>query len=797
VTTRLFGEPVARREDGRFLTGRGRYTADFEPKAAHAAFVRSDFAHARIAGIDTSGAASVPGVLGVFTYADLDGDFAERLPVLVPSDKLINPRTQFALARDEVCYAGEVVAMIVARDRYTAEDAAERIQVEYEPLAAAVDLEAAAGGSPVAHLDMTDNVAGRVTEETGDVDAALASASRVFEWRFVMERSAAIPLETRAVVAAYDPTEDRLLVHDSTQAPTGVRFGLAMLLGMDPDRVHVVAPDVGGGFGQKVIQFYPEEVLVPWAACRLGVPVKWVEDRRENFIGSNQERGQIHDVRVGVEEDGRILGLEDRFLHDTGAYCSYGLILPIITAAQLPGPYRLENYRYELRSIFTNTVPTSPYRGAGRPHAAFVMERVIEKVSRELGLDSLDVRRRNFIRADEFPYHVGVTFQDGGPTVYDSGDYQKGLDSLLAELDPERTRTEIAEARSSGRRVGLGFAGYVEGTGIGPYEGASVSINPDGTVSVATAHGTQGQAHETVFAQIAADELGAPIEQVQVTTGDTRRLGFGVGTFASRTAVVAGTAVLRAAQEVRRQAAEVAARVLEVSPEDVVFEGGAVHVVGAPDRSIPLGRLAMASNPTRYAFGKDAEEGARLSQIAYAGGDRPLPEGSRPGLAAVEYYSPSSGVFGFGFHAAVVEVDPDTGEVRVLRYLVHHDSGRVINPMVVEGQIHGGVAQGIGGALYERIAYGPEGQIMNASFMDFLLVSAAEMPSIEQVHTETPSPNNPLGIKGVGEAGTIPVSAAIANALEDALGIPVDRMPVMPEEVLALLRSASEATSSM
>jgi CO/xanthine dehydrogenase Mo-binding subunit len=418
------------------------------------------------------------------------------------------------------------------------------------------------------------------------------------------------------------------------------------------------------------------------------------------------------------------------------------------------------------------------------------MERVIEKVSRELGLDALEVRRRNFVKRDEFPYHVGVTFQDGGPTVYDSGDYERGLDTLLAELDLERTRKEIAEARASGRKLGLGIAGYVEGTGIGPYEGASVSIDPDGTVSVATAHGTQGQAHETVFAQIAADELGTPIEQVRVTTGDTRRLGFGVGTYASRTAVVAGNAVLRAAQEVRRQAAEVAGRVLEVSPQDVVFADGAVHVAGAPDRSIPLGRLAMASNPTRYAFGKDAEEGARLSQLAYAGGDRPLPEGSRPGLAAVEYYSPSSGVFGFGFHAAVVEVDPETGAVRVLRYLVHHDSGRVINPMVVEGQIHGGVAQGIGGALYERIAYGPEGQIMNASFMDFLLVSAAEMPRIEQVHTETPSPNNPLGIKGVGEAGTIPVSAAIANALEDALGVPVDRMPVMPEEVLSLLQSS-------
>jgi CO/xanthine dehydrogenase Mo-binding subunit len=792
VTTRLFGERVPRTEDARLVTGRGRFVADFEPHAAHAAFVRSDHAHARILGVDVSEAAAMPGVLGVFVHADLDGGFADRLPLLVPSDKLIAPRTQYALARAEVCYMGEVVAMVVARDRYLAEDAAERVVVDYEPLPAVVDLATAAAGDPVAHLDMTDNLAGVVAEETGDVDAAMASADHVFEWRFAMQRSASTPLETRGVVARYDAAENRLLVHDATQAPTGVRFGLSMLFDLSPDNVHVVAPDVGGGFGVKVIQFFPEEVLVPWASRRLGVPVKWIEDRREHFIGSNHERGQLHSVRVGVAADGRILALEDRFVHDTGAYCSYGLILPIITAAQLPGPYRLENYRYELRSTFTNTVPTSPYRGAGRPHAAFVMERVIERVARELGLDSLDVRRRNFIPPDAFPYSVGVTFQDGGLTVYDSGDYERGLDTLLAKLDLAATRSDVAVAKAEGRLVGLGIGGYVEGTGIGPYEGASVGIDPDGMVTVATAHGSQGQAHQTVFAQIAADALGTPLERVRVTTGDTRRLGYGVGTFASRTAVVAGNAVHKASQEVRRQAADVAARVLEAAPDDLVFEGGSVRVAGAPDRSVTLARLALASNPTRYAFGKEAEEGARLSQLAYAHGDRPLPEGSKPGLAAVEYYSPTSGVFGFGFHAAVVEIDPETGEVRILRYVVHHDCGRVINPMIVEGQIHGGVAQGIGGALYEQIAYSPEGQIQNATFADFLMVTAAEMPVIEQVHTETPSPNNPLGVKGMGEAGTIPASATIANALEDAIGVPFDRMPAMPEDILAAIRQSRQ-----
>jgi carbon-monoxide dehydrogenase large subunit len=789
MTTRLFGERVPRREDDRLVRGRGRYTANLEPQAAHAAFVRSDFAHARISAIDVSEALTIPGVLGAFTYDDLEGSFADRLPVLVPNPGLESPRTQFPLARDEVCYQGEVVAMVVATSRGIAEDAAELVTVMYDPVPSVVDLEQSAAGSPVAHLDMAGNVAGRGAEATGDVDAAFASAPHVFDWRFEMTRSAAMPLETRAVLARYDPVETRLLVYDATQAPTGVRFGLAMLFGLPPDNVHVVAPDVGGGFGVKVIQFYPEEVMVPWAARKIGVPVQWVEDRREHFLGSNHERGQVHHVRVGVDDRGRILALEDRFLHDSGAYCSYGLILPIITAAQLPGPYRLENYRYSFEAIFTNTVPTSPYRGAGRPHAAFVMERVIEKVARALGLDALEVRRANFVPPDAFPHHVGVTFQDGGPTVYDSGDYQGGLDALLGRLDLARTRDDIVAARAEGRLVGLGFGAYVEGTGIGPYEGASVSIDPDGTVAVATAHGSQGQAHETIFAQIAGDELGVPVEQVRVVTGDTRRLGYGVGTFASRTAVVGGNAVLMASREVRRQAARTAARILEVAPEDLTFADGSVHVTGAPDRSIPLGRLAMASNPTRYAFGTDAEEGARLSQLAYAGGDRPLPEGSKPGLAAVEYYSPTSGVFGFGFHAAVVEIDAETGVVHVLRYVAHHDSGRVVNPIVVEGQIQGAVIQGLAGALLERIEYGDDGQLLNPGFMGFLIPSAADVAGIEQLHTETPSPNNPLGIKGVGEAGTIPVSAVVANAVSDALGgVDLDRMPLAPEDVFMLAR---------
>ncbi|MGI8562489.1 MAG: aerobic carbon-monoxide dehydrogenase large subunit [Candidatus Dormibacter sp.] len=788
MTTKLFGERVERREDGRLLTGAGRFTDDLAHDAAQAAFVRSDFAHARICDIDVSGALDVAGVLGVYTYDDLQGGFAERLPLLIPHRDLKSPRTQYALARNEVCYAGEVVAMVVARDRYIAEDAAQAIRIEYEPLPVVVDLEqAVAVGSPLTHSDAADNVAAHVSEMKGDVDGVLGSAPHVFKWRFRPERSASMPMEGRAVFARYDSGQDTIEVYDSTQAPTGIRAGLAELFELDWDRVHVIAPDVGGGFGVKVMQFYPEEVLVPWASRQLGMPVKWTEDRREHFIGSNQERGQIHDVRVGVDAEGRILTLDVRFLHDTGAYCPYGLIVPIITAAQLPGPYRLANYRYSFWSVFTNTVPVSPYRGAGRPQAVFVMERVIERVAHELGLDSLEVRRRNFIQPDQFPYDVGVSWQDGGPTVYDSGDYPGGFQLLLDSLGLDGARQQQAEARAEGRLVGLGVGCYVEGTGIGPYEGATIAILPDGTVSAATGLSTQGQGHETIFAQIVADELGVPLERISVTTGDTRRIGFGVGTFASRSAVVAGHAMLRAARSLREQTAKLASTTLEVAVEDLVFEAGAVHVRGVPEKSVPLGRLTLVSNPLRYAYGRDARFAAELAQRAYAKADRPLPEGSRPGLSALEYYSPAAGVFGFGMHAALVEVDRRTCNLKILRYVIVHDCGRIINPLIVDGQVLGGLAQGIGGAFYERIHYSPEGQIQNASFMDFLIPYATEIPPVELHHLETPSPRNELGVKGVGEAGTIPVPAVIANGLSDALGVPIDHVPLSPEELFQIL----------
>ena len=787
MTTRLFGERVERREDDRLLVGQGRFTDDFEPHAAHAAFVRSDYAHARITDVDVTGALDVDGVHAVYTYEDLEGKFAEPLPLIIPHEAIADGRTQYALARDEVRYVGETIAMVVARDRYIAEDAAGEIVVTYEPLPVVADLEqAAAPDAPLVHTGRADNVVARLGEEHGDADAGFKQADRIFEWRLEIERSAATPLEARAVVARFDG-EGGLLVHDATQAPTGIRAGLSRLFDIDIDKVHVVAPDVGGGFGVKVIQFYPEEVLVPLAARNLGLAVKWTEDRREHFVASTHERKQIHHVKVGASTDGRITALETSFLHDSGAYCPYGLIIPIISAAQLPGPYRLDNYRYDFTALFTNRVATSPYRGAGRPHGAFVMERVMDRLAAELQLDRAEIRRRNMIQPDEFPYHVGITFQDGGPTVYDSGDYPRQFELLLEKVGYDEFEQRREAARREGRKIGLGIACYVEGTGIGPYEGAAINVQVDGTVTVATGLSSQGQGHQTILAQIAADELGVPIDTIHVTTGDTRRQGYGVGTFASRTAVVSGNAVQKAAAEVRRQAAELAARILEADPQDIEFEDGVARVVGSPAHELPIGQLAAIANPLRYAFGEESAQAALYTRRVYASQDVPLPDGTTPGLNAVEYFSPASGVFGFGMHAAVVEIDEATCDVRILDYVVGHDCGRIINPTIVDGQMYGGIAQGIGGALYERMAYDENGQLLNASFMDFLMPYATELPNPELFHTETPSPNNVLGIKGVGEAGTIPVAGAIANAISDALGVQIDRMPISPQQIYEIV----------
>ena len=778
MTTRWFGEPVLRLEDERLLRGRGRYTDDLDEGALHGCFVRSPYAHARITAIDVEAARRAPGVAAVYTAADLPFGSLE-LPLLIPHPALTHGRTQRCLASEVVRYVGEAVAFVVADDRYLAEDAAELVEVEYEPLPVVITPEAADEARHRVHEDVPGNVAAELTQERGDVAAALAAAPHRLDLRLRFERAAAAPMEARATWARWDAVERRLLVYGSTQSPTSIRGGLAMLFGLPETSVEVVAPDVGGGFGPKIMLFYPDELLVPFAAMQLGRPVKWTEDRAEHFVAVNQERAQVHRVRVGFDDSGIVHALDDDFLHDAGAYTPYGIILPLITAAQTTGPYRVPSFRTRFRDLYTNATPTSPYRGAGRPHGCFVMERVMDAVAAELGLDRAEVRRRNFIRPDEFPHDTGMAWQDGNRAVYDSGDYPALLEECLRRLGP----------RPDGEHVGMGLGVYVEGTGVGPYEGAHVQVLVSGRVVAATGIPSQGQGHATVLAQVVADALGVDVADVEVLSGDTRRFQWGVGTFASRGAVTAGNAMHAAAQAVAEKARRIASEHLEVDPEDLELAGGTVRVKGSPDRAMPLAAVAILSNPLRYAFGGGAELATQFQPRPRPGPS--LSPDERPGLEATGFFSPEGSAWAAGCHAAYVRLDPRTFRLEILRYVVVHDCGRVINPLVLDGQIQGGVAQGIGGAFYERLAYDDEGQLRNASFMEFLVPYATEVPDVEIGHLETPSPLNPLGVKGAGEAGVIPVGAVIASAVEDALGVTVREMPLSPQRIYELDKQAT------
>ena len=785
MTTKLFGQRVKRSEDPRLVTGNGRYLDDLGHDALEVAFVRSPHAHAKITDIDVAGALDVDGLVAIYTHEDLDGRMGEPLPLLIPHPTLTHGRTPYPLAKDEVNHVGEAIVMVVATDRYVAEDAAQRVVVEYEFLPAVVGIEVARDGTNLVHDDVPGNVAATMVQQTGDADAAIDAAPHRLELALSIERSASMPMEGKGVLARWDADDESLTVHSSTQTSTSVRQAIAAKLSLPVDRVEVVTPDVGGGFGVKIVHPWPEEVLVPWAARRLGSPVKWTEDRREHFVSSAHERGQLHQVRVGYDDEGLLHGLSVKFWHDHGAYIPYGLIVPIITSTQLLGPYKPGVYRVEFQSLYTNTVLVTPYRGAGRPQGCFVMERTLDAIADDLGLDRTVVRERNFIKPDEMPYDHGLIFQDGRPLIYDSGDFPATLAKLKALVGWDDFEAFRRQARDEGRTVGIGMACYVEGTGVGPYEGGHIRVETDGTVVVSTGLTTQGQGHQTMLAQIVADELGVSFDRIRVTTGDTRRFKYAVGTFASRTAVMSGSAVAVTARKVREKALRIAAHALEASVDDLEVVDGQVQVKGAPSSRIDLGAVAVLSNPLRYAFD---EASARATQFAApADADRPpVEEGVAPGLEATDYYSPTRSTFANGMHAVVVETDPDTADIKILRYCVVHDCGTIINPMIVEGQIHGGVAQGVGGALYERMEYHENGQLLNASYMDFLMPYASEVPHIEIDHLETPSPLNPLGVKGAGEAGVIPGSAAIASAIEDAEGIRITRMPISPSELFHL-----------
>ncbi len=778
MATRYFGKPLRRNEDPRLLTGRAVFIDDVHlPGMLHAVLVRADIAHGTIRKIDVSGALEVPGVHGVFTAEDL-GDYWKPGPLLVPPPPIPNlrftERTQVPLARDKIRHAGEPLAVIVADSAYAAEDARDQVWVDCEPLPAVVDIrKALEPDSALVHEDAGSNLAAHAAQEKGSYEKARGRADLLLARRFRYDRGASCAIENRGIVADWDDRSQQLTLWDTTQAPIPIRNGIASMLGLSESQVRVIAPFIGGGFGPKIMMFYPEEVVLPWISMRLRRPVKWIEDRQENFFATTQEREQIHDAEIALDREGRILGVHDVFLHDNGAYNPYGLTVPINSQCTLLGPYDVPNYYSEFKAIFTNKPIVTPIRGAGRQHGVFVMERLLDLAAKEMGLDRVEIRRRNLLPPDAFPHDHQIIFQDFAPLVYDSGDYQPSLEKAVENIG-YREFLERAQPRlrKEGKHAGIGVVCYVEGTGIGPYEGARVTVETSGKVSLVTGVGTQGQGHFTVFAQVVAEVLQIPVEDIRVVTGDTQQFHWGTGTFASRGAVVAGNACNAAAVEVRRKILRLASDVLEAAEEDLELEAGTVRVRGVPQSAITLGELAVRANPLRGA----------------------VKPGTEPGLEATSYFGPERGSTANGVHAMIVEVDPQTCQVEIQRYVVVHDCGRVINPLILEGQIQGGVAQGIGNAFFEELAFDGEGQILNASFMDYLLPTATDVPPIETDHVETPSPLNPLGVKGAGEAGAIPAAALFAQAVEDALsdyGIEILEIPLSPNRLFELLEKAN------
>jgi carbon-monoxide dehydrogenase large subunit len=778
------GRSLLRREDRRLLRGQGQFIADLVlPRMLHAVLVRSPVAHARIRSIDPSRALAAPGVVLALNGADL----LQLLPpvpegqISLPSKwtsviqhKFLNPQ-QPLLAHDKVRHVGEAVAVIVAESRDQAEDAAERVTWDLEELPAVVDPAAALRpDSPIVHDRFQTNLIGAFSVGRGDVEAALARAPHRLRRRFYHHRYAAVPLECRGVVSAYDPRTDSATIWSSTQVVHWVRREAAALLGLPEARVRCLALDVGGGFGGKG-HVYPEDLLVTFLARKLGRPVRWIEGRSEHLMSATHSRDQLHDVEVGFDDEGHILALRDDYIVDCGAWNPIGSGVAYNTAVHLTGPYKIVNLAASGRIVVTNKVPNAPYRGAGRPEAAFAMERTIDLVARTLGLEPAEVRRRNMIRADEMPYSVGIPYRDGEPIVYDSGDYPGALQKALDAVGGvEAFRRRQGEARRAGRHLGLGIGCYIEGTGVGPFESAFLRIDPSGKIYVSSGACPQGQGMETIFAQVAADLWKVPPEDVVIALADTAAIAIGFGTMASRSTVTLSAAMHHASERLREKVFAIAANLLECAPADLELRNGGVGVVGVP------GGVSGATVSL-----------ARIAQAARPGWENERPPGVEAGLEEIYYWQPQTVTWSYGVHVAIVDVDRETGRVGIEDYAVAHDCGVVVNPMLVEGQIMGGAAQGLGGIMLEGIAYDANGQLLSGSLMDYALPTASDIPAMRIVHQHSPSPLNPLGVKGVGEGGAVAPPAAIANAVCDALapfGVEVNSTPIKPQQLISAMR---------
>jgi carbon-monoxide dehydrogenase large subunit len=758
------GRARPRVEDLRLITGRGRFVENVAlPGLLHLALVRSPYPHARIARLDTTAARAAPGVRAVVTGAETP--VVANLPAAPVAPNLKVPPFEL-LCRSVVRAVGMPVAAVVATSREAAVDAAQLVEVDYEPLPAVADAEAAlAPDAPLLYPELRSNVCYTLEVGHGDVDAAFAGAAHVTRLRVRFPRLAAVPLEPRGVVASYDLATDELTIWATTQSPFRVRLLASRALGMPEPRIRVLAPDVGGGFGSRGA-VYAEYLLAAWLARRLRAPVRWIATRSEDLTTSTHGRDQLVDIEAAADADGRLRGLRARILTNLGAYLHVNTPTPAPQLLRmLPGCYRVPAYHGQLTGVFTNTTPTAPYRGAGRPEAADTIERLMDQLARELQLDPIELRRRNFIQRDEFPYRspAGVT--------YDSGDYVAALDRLLALADYPALRARQAAERARGERtlLGIGLASFVEPS-AGGWESGFVRVEPSGHVTVATGSSAHGQGHETTFAQIVADRLGVPFEQVLVRRSDTAVTPPGVGTFGSRSTVLGGSALVQAADAVLEQARRIAAALLEASPQDIGLERGRFQVAGAPDRYVTWAQVAAAA----YGRGR-------------------LPAGVPMGLESTAYFDPRAETYGFGAALAVVRIDPDTGQVRVEHLWAVDDCGTVINPLLVEGQIEGGTAQGFGQAVLEQVVYEPDGTLLTGSLLHYALPRASTMPPLTIAEMVTPSPLNPLGTKGVGESGTIIGTAPIMNAVADALaplGIAHLDMPYTPERVWAAIQAA-------
>jgi carbon-monoxide dehydrogenase large subunit len=786
AVTRLFGSSVKRVEDPRFISGHGSYTDDIKlPGMAYMAILRSPYAHARIKRIDTARARAHPGVYAVHTGKDLH-DKVGPIPCawLIPDSDLKLPPYR-ALCTDTVRYTGDAVAAVVASSQYIAHDALDLIEVDYDPLPVVTTQDAAlAAGAPQLHEEAPGNLVFHWKFAAGDADRALAEAEVTLKERFVQQRLIPNAMEPRGAIAQWMPGADELTFWNTTQNPHVVRYLLSVTNGLPENKIRVLARDVGGGFGSK-IPFYPWDALTAFAARSLGRPVKWIETRRENFVATIHGRDEVIEVELAARRDGTITGLRVKNWANMGAYLSTAApgVPTWLFALIVPGCYTIRNYACDVYGVFTNTTPTDAYRGAGRPEAAFLIERMVDLLARELGMDPADVRRKNFIPKDAFPYTTAGTLE------YDSGDYQQTLDLALQTVGYEQLRERQRRGRQDGKYLGIGLSTYVEVCGLAPskaagvmgfqgglWEPATVRVLATGKVYVYTGTNPHGQGEETTFAQLVGEELGIPVADIEVVHGDTSQISMGWGTYGSRTTAVGGSAIVFAARKVREKAARLAAHLLEAAPQDIVFDSGRFYVAGSPEKAKTIQEIALMAN------------------LAWN-----LPEGMQPGLEEQHFFDPTNFTFPFGAHVCVVEVDAETGEVNILRYLAVDDVGNVINPMIVDGQVHGGVAQGIGQALYEHAIYDENGQLLSGSMMDYTVPNARQIPPVETARTVTPTPVNPMGLKGVGETGTIAATQAVVNAVVDALsplGVRHVEMPMTPERVWRTIQEAKRFTQA-